>query len=239
MVPYTGFVGKEDPSILFKDDIPSNLSFKRTFFQKFDAFQEEFEHSDNILLSLSRSLEVKDLYTKEHSIRVSKLSTDFVSFLGLSQKDSEEVKKAGILHDIGKIFLNTSLLSKPNVLTEEETEIIKMHVVLGEEICKPLVSMRRILPAIRNHHERWDGKGFPDGLAGDDIPLIARILAIVDSFDAMVSERCYRGCKSAKDALEMMKKEQRNGQWDPELLSHFLEMMSLIEDSIYSYNSDG
>jgi len=236
MVPYTRFNEKKKPSILLVDDIPSNLSLMKTFFKKFDAFQEEFEHSDNILLSLSRSLEVKDFYTKEHSIRVSKLSTDFVSFLGFSQKDSEEVKKAGILHDIGKIFLSTSLLHKPDVLTEEETEAIKKHVVIGEEICKPLVSMRKILPAIRNHHERWDGKGFPDGLAGEDIPFIARILAIVDSFDAMVSGRCYRGCKSAKVALETMKSEQYKGQWDPELLGYFLEMISLTDNRMLISN---
>jgi len=236
MVPYTGFIEKENASVLFVDNTASNLSLMKTFFQNIDALKEEFDHSDNILLSLSRSLEAKDIYTKEHSMRVSKLSTDFVSFLGLSQKVSEDVRKAGIIHDIGKIFLSTSLLRKPGVLTEEEKEAIKSHVVLGEKICNPLVSMRRILPAIRNHHERWDGKGFPDGLQGEDIPVIARILAIVDSFDAIVSERCYSGCKSARGTLETMKSEQYNGQWDPELLGYFLEMMSLIEESIYNSN---
>jgi putative two-component system response regulator len=237
MVPYTEFIEKENPSIQFVDNIQSNRSLMRTFFQNFSSFKEEFDHSDNILLSLSNFLEAKDIYTKEHSIRVSKLSADFVSFLGLSEKVSEDVRKAGIIHDIGKIFLSTSLLRKPGVLTDEEKEAIKSHVVLGEKICKPLVSMRRILPAIRNHHERWDGKGFPDGLQGEDIPVIARILAIVDSFDAIVSERCYSGCKPAYGALETMKSEQYNGQWDPELLGYFLEMMSLIEESIY--NSHG
>ena len=236
MVPYTKFIEKENPSVLLVDNMQSNLSLMRTFFQNFSPFQEEFDHSDNILLSLSRSLEAKDIYTKEHSMRVSKLSTDFVSFLGLSQKVSEDLRKAGIIHDIGKIFLSTSLLRKPGFLTEEEKEAIKSHVVLGEKICKPLVSMRRILPAIRSHHERWDGKGFPDGLEGDDIPFIARILAIVDSFDAIVSERCYSGCKSARGALETMRSEQYNGQWDPELLRYFLEMMRSVEDSIYNSN---
>lgn len=236
MVPYTGFIEKENASVLFVDNTPSNLSLMKTIFQNIDALKEEFDHSDNILLSLLLSLEAKDIYTKEHSMRVSKLSTDFVSFLGLSQKISEDVRKAGIIHDIGKIFLSTSLLRKPGVLTEEEKEAIKSHVVFGEKICKPLVSMRRILPAIRNHHERWDGKGFPDGLQGEDIPVIARILAIVDSFDAMVSERCYSVFKSAHGTLETMKSEQYNGQWDPELLGYFLEMMGLIEESIYNSN---
>ncbi len=236
MVPYTGSIEKENASFLFVDNTPANLSLAKIFFQNIDTFQEEFDHSDNILLSLSRSLEAKDICTKEHSIRVSKLSADFVSFLGFSEKVSEDVRKAGIIHDIGKIFLCNSLLRKPDALTEDEKEAIKSHVVLGETICKPLASMRRILPAIRNHHERWDGKGFPDGLQGEDIPLIARILAIVDSFDAIVSERCYSGCKSARGALETMKSEQYNGQWDPELLGYFLEMMRFTEENIYSSN---
>ena len=236
MVPYTEFIKKENPSILLIDSIPSNLSPVRTSFQNISPFQEEFDHSDNILMSLARSLEAKDIYTKEHSMRVSKLSADFALFLGLSHKVSEDVRKAGIIHDIGKIFLDTSLLRKPGVLTEEEKRAIKSHVVLGEKICKPLVSMKRILPAIRSHHERWDGKGFPDRLQGEDIPFIARVLAIVDSFDAIVSERCYSGCKSARGALETMKLEQYNGQWDPELLVYFLEMINSVEDSIYNSN---
>jgi len=232
MIPYTGFIGWTNHSEPLVEGFPSDLSFMQAFLKKFDGY-EETDHSDHILVTLSCYLEAKDLNTKEHSIRVSNLSSDFVSYLGFSQRDSEDVRKAGILHDIGKIFLSTSLLLKPDALTKEEAETIKRHVILGEEICKPLVSMRNILPAIRNHHERWDGKGFPDGLAGEDIPVIARTLAIVDSFDAMVSERSYNGCKSEQGALETMKSEQYKGQWDPELLGYFLEMMSLMKDRIH------
>jgi putative two-component system response regulator len=197
---------------------------------KLKSLQEELDHSENIILTLAVAMEARDPYTKGHSTRVSKLSTDFVSFLGLSEKDREEMKKAGILHDIGKICLSASLLRKPGPLTTEEVEMIKTHAVLGEELCRPLVSMRKILPAIRHHHERWDGKGFPDGLDGQDIPIMARILAIVDSFDAMVSARPYRDRRSVKVTLETMKSEQYSGQWDSELLSYFLEMMlPLIE----------
>ena len=226
MVPYTGFIEKTNHADSLIEGFPSDLSVMHAFLKKIDCSSGERDLSDHILLTLSCSLEAKDLNTKEHSIRVSTLSSDFVSFLGFPQQDSEDMRKAGILHDIGKIFLSTSLLLKPDVLTKEETEEIKRHVVLGEEICKPFVSMRSILPAIRNHHERWDGRGFPDGLAGEDIPLIARILAIVDSFDAMVSERSYNGSKSVQGVIETIKSEQYRGQWDPELLGYFLEMMS-------------
>ena len=211
----------------------SELITKIKSLLKLKTLQEELDHSENIILTLAIAMEARDPYTKGHSTRVSKLSADFVSFLGFPGNDREEMKKAGILHDIGKICLSASLLRKPGALTEEEAEAIKRHVVLGEEICRPLVSMKRILPAIRHHHERWNGKGFPDGLAGEDIPVIARILSIVDSFDAMVSVRPYRDRRSTKDTLETMKAERFTGQWDPELLGYFLKMMDPLAKNIH------
>jgi putative two-component system response regulator len=192
---------------------------------KLKSLQEDLDHSENIILTLAVAMEARDPYTKGHSTRVSKLAVDFTSFLGLSRKEGEEMKKAGILHDIGKICLSQALLRKPGPLTKEEIEMIKTHSRLGEELCRPLVSMKKILPAIRHHHERWDGKGFPDGLAGQEIPIMARILAIVDSFDAMVSVRPYRDRRSVHVTLETMKTECCSGQWDSELLKYFLEMM--------------
>lgn len=192
---------------------------------KLKTLQEELDHSENIILTLAVAMEARDPYTKGHSTRVSKLSIDFVTFLGLPEKDREQMKKAGILHDIGKICLSQSLLRKAGHLTREEMEMIKTHALLGEELCRPLVSMRKILPAIRHHHERWDGNGFPDGIGGQDIPFMARILSIIDSFDAMVSVRPYRDRGSVKETLGVMKSEQYSGQWDLELLGYFLDMM--------------
>jgi putative two-component system response regulator len=192
---------------------------------KLKSLNEELDHSENIIMTLAVAMEARDPYTKGHSTRVSKLSTDFVSFLGLTEEDKKEMHKAGILHDIGKICLSASLLRKPGPLTNEEANMIKRHSQLGEELCRPLFSMRKILPAIRHHHERWDGKGFPDGIADKDIPIMARILAIVDSFDAMVSVRPYRDRRSVQVTLETMQDEQHSGQWDSELLGYFLEMM--------------
>jgi putative two-component system response regulator len=200
---------------------------------KLKALNEELDHSESIILTLAVAMEARDPYTKGHSTRVSKLSTDFVSFLGLAEKDKKEMNKAGILHDIGKICLSESLLNKPGPLNREEVEMIKTHTLLGEELCRPLFSMKKILPAIRHHHERWDGKGFPDGIAGRDIPLMARILSIIDSFDAMVSVRPYRDRRSVKVTLETMQIEQHDGQWDAELLSYFMNMMfSLAEKGV-------
>lgn len=204
---------------------------------KLKTLQEELDHSENIILTLAVAMEARDPYTKGHSTRVSKLSVDFSKFLGLPEKDREQMKKAGILHDIGKICLSQSLLRKPGPLTKEEVEMIKTHALLGEEICRPLVSMRKILPAIRHHHERWDGTGFPDGLAGQDIPFMARILSIIDSFDAMVSVRPYRDRRSVKETLRVMKSEQYSGQWDFELLAYFLDMMYLSVEKGYKVDA--
>jgi putative two-component system response regulator len=203
----------------------SELIVKIQSLLKLKALNEELDHSENIILTLAVAMESRDPYTKGHSTRVSDLAVEFVAFLGLSDFDRKEIKKAGILHDIGKICLSESLLRKPGPLSADEIALIKTHTLLGEELCKPLFSMRKILPAIRSHHERWDGQGFPDKLVSHDIPIMARILAIIDSFDAMVSVRPYRDRRSIGTTLGVIREEQFYGQWDPELVEYFLEMM--------------
>jgi len=203
----------------------SELIIKMKSLLKLKTLNEELDHSENIIMTLAVAMEARDPYTRGHSTRVSKLSADFVTFLGLMEQDKKEMEKAGILHDIGKICLSESLLRKPGPLTKEEVEMIKTHALLGEELCRPLFSMQKILPAIRHHHERWDGEGFPDGLAGQDIPIMARMLSIIDSFDAMVSVRPYRDRRSVTVTLTTMRSEQYSGQWDSELVGYFLEMM--------------
>lgn len=199
---------------------------------KLKNLHDELEHSENIIMTLAVAMEARDPYTKGHSNRVGKMAKSFASYLGFSKKEQEQLRKAGILHDIGKISLSTTLLCKKN-LTEGEIEAIKRHTLVGEEICRPLVSMRGILPVIRSHHERWDGKGFPDGLKGDRIPINARILSIIDSFDAMVSRRPYREGMSINKAVSLFMEERDYGQWDPGIVDHFLSMMEdMGEDRI-------
>jgi putative two-component system response regulator len=189
--------------------------------------QDDLEHSENVILTLAVAMESRDPYTRGHSTRVGDISKSFAAFLGFGGKVQQQLRKAGIVHDIGKIGLSSAVLCKEGDLTAEEFDEIRRHTLIGEEICKPLVSMRDTLPAIRNHHERWDGKGFPDGLRGEEIPLYARVLSIADSFDAMVSRRPYREGRSVASALEVLKLERDDGQWDPILTSHFLEMMQV------------
>jgi putative two-component system response regulator len=192
---------------------------------KLKELHEELDHSENIIFSLVVAMEASDYYTKGHSTRVGDLAEEFGSFLGWPEKELEILRKAGILHDIGKIGFS-NILRKPDILTEEEMNIIRKHPLIGESICRPLLSMQNVLPAIRSHHERWDGTGYPDGLRGNDIPLMARILFILDSFDAMVSSRPYRDKRTVEHVLSIMEKEQYAGQWDPELTDLFLRMKS-------------
>ena len=193
---------------------------------KLKELHEELDHSENIIFSLIIAMEANDYYTKGHSTRVGDLAKEFGSFLGFPEKELEILKKAGILHDIGKIGFSENILRKPASLTEEETKIIRKHPLIGESICRPLLSMQSVLPAIRSHHERWDGNGYPDMLRGDDIPLMARILAILDSYDAMASIRPYRDKRTIDYVLSVMAKERYDGQWDPELTGLFLQMVS-------------
>lgn len=200
---------------------------------KLKNLHDELEHSENIILTLAVAMEARDPYTKGHSTRVGRMAKSFASYLGFSKKEQEMLRKAGILHDIGKISLGSGLLCKKGNLNKVEMEAIKRHTIVGESICKPLVSMREILPIIRSHHERWDGEGFPDGLKGERIPLNARILSIIDSFDAMVSKRPYRDGMSINKAISIFMAEKDYGQWDPRLVDHFLSMIEEMgEDGI-------
>jgi putative two-component system response regulator len=193
---------------------------------KLKELYEELDHSENIIFSLIVAMEANDYYTKGHSTRVGALAKKFGSFLGFPEKELDILKKAGILHDIGKIGFSENILRKPAELTEEEKEIIRKHPLIGESICRPLLSMQSVLPAIRSHHERWDGNGYPDMLRGDNIPLMARILAILDSYDAMASIRPYRDKREMDYVLSVIEREQYYGQWDPELTGLFLQMAS-------------
>ncbi|MFH1239329.1 MAG: HD domain-containing phosphohydrolase, partial [bacterium] len=145
------------------------------------SLNEQLEDAENVLYVLNTILDAKDHYTQGHSQRVTNLALKLAKELRLSTPDQNMLKKAGLVHDIGKIGVAETILNKPGTLTAEEFEEIKKHSVLSEKICSPLKSMKNILGVIRHHHERFDGQGYPDGLRGENIPLGARILAIADA----------------------------------------------------------
>jgi len=211
------FFSKPFNSIELTTKIRSLLKLKR--------LQDELDHSEDIILTLAVAIEAKDPYTKGHSERVSNLSKKLAKFIGLSEAESITIKKAATLHDIGKIGLKEDILHKKEPLHKNELELIRRHPIIGEEICKPLHSLKQILPGIRYHHERWDGKGYPDRLKGEDIPIIARIINVIDSFDVIVSERPYRRSYSTNEAINLMNTEKSSGQWDPWLVERFIRMI--------------
>jgi putative nucleotidyltransferase with HDIG domain len=163
--------------------------------------------------SLIASIQVRDHYTEEHCFRVTELAVKIAENMNCSNKDIESVKIAGVLHDVGKIAIPDAVLLKPDRLTFEEFTIIKTHPDVGERILRPILLFDQEREIILHHHERWDGKGYPTGLAGADIPLLSRILAVADSFDAMTNNRPYRSAMSVADAVVELEKN-RNTQFD-------------------------
>ncbi|PIU58192.1 MAG: two-component system response regulator [Deltaproteobacteria bacterium CG07_land_8_20_14_0_80_38_7] len=189
------------------------------------ALHDDLDTSENILFSLAGALEAKDFYTKGHSDRVAEVASLIARKMGLSERDLDAIRKGSLLHDIGKIGVKESILLKPDKLTDEEMAHIKSHPKRGYDICSPLRSIEQSLPIIRSHHERIDGEGYPDGLKGEKIPLLAKIIAIADAFDAMTTDRPYRKGMSKEQALKIFENELNSGQWDPKIVKIFIKMM--------------
>jgi len=175
--------------------------------------------------SLIDSVQIRDHYTEEHCNRTTELSLKIAKAMHCNEKEMEALRIAGMLHDVGKIAIPDSVLLKPDRLTFEEFAIIKTHSEVGDRILKPLFLFDQERNIILHHHERWDGKGYPSGLSGTDIPLLARILAVADSFDAMTSNRPYRPAMDVGTAIEELKKN-RNLQFDGNIVDAFLRLWS-------------
>jgi putative nucleotidyltransferase with HDIG domain len=174
----------------------------------------------NAITALVYALEAKDAYTSGHSQRVADLSAAIARELNLPHAQIDKLRLAGLLHDIGKIGIQESVLNKPGRLTEAEFGLVKLHPEIGEHILSPIVDSADILEAVRNHHEYFNGKGYPDGLQKDKIPLGARILAISDAYEAMTSERPYRKSMSANAARHEIERN-KGSQFDPEIAATF------------------
>lgn len=176
-------------------------------------------------------MELRDYYEIEHSIRVANLARDFTHYLNLPLSITKEVYLAGLLHDVGKIKMPLEILSKPGSLTEEEYEIIKKHSTIGGELLDKNI-LGSIIDVVVHHHERYDGSGYPDGLKGEEIPLTTRIIALVDSFDAMTSQRVYNTKKDLKEAIDELYKSitpkefgGKGVRYDPDLTRKFIEWL--------------
>ncbi len=197
---------------------------------------KQVQMGNETILAIAKTVDAKDVLTSKHSQRVSEYSVLIAKKLGLSAAEQENLRKAALLHDIGKIGIPDSILNKPARLTESEYAVMKTHVTSGAEILKDFTLIDHVVEGTRYHHERYDGQGYPDGLSSRDIPLYGRIIAIADAFDAMTANRVYRNRMDFPDVMNELRKG-RGTQFDPELLDLFLEVIESGEidvDALYA-----
>ena len=186
---------------------------------------DSLEEAEHILFALAASVEARDKYTGMHCERLAGYSMALGLALGLPKNDLVALHRGGYLHDIGKISIPDAILFKRGLLTEAEWETMRMHTTRGEEICRGMKTLAPVLPIIRSHHERWDGSGYPDGLKGEEIPLLARILQVADIYDALTTARPYKPAMAHKEAMQIMEEEAHRGWRDPELISLFGQIL--------------
>jgi HD-GYP domain-containing protein (c-di-GMP phosphodiesterase class II) len=171
--------------------------------------------------TLAAAIDAKDRYTRGHSERVSSYSMAISKHLGLSQEEVFRVHIAAILHDVGKLGIKDGILNKPGGLSDEEFEVMRKHPAIGAQIMSPIRMLKDIIPGIRNHHETWDGNGYPDGLEGEQIPMVARIIGIADTFDAMTTTRPYQQAMTLEYVLSKMK-AMSGSRFDPMVIDAFM-----------------
>jgi putative two-component system response regulator len=182
---------------------------------------DELERAESVLFTLARSIEGKDPYTHGHCERLAEYSAALGRHVGLPEDQVTALRRAGVVHDVGKIAIPDAIILKPTSLSPDEWKLMREHPVIGERICAPLKSFRAVLPIIRHHHEKLDGSGYPDGLKEDQIPIAAQVLQIVDVYDALTTVRPYKPAFSITDALQTMKTEVAEGWWDPRIFDEF------------------
>jgi putative nucleotidyltransferase with HDIG domain len=175
-----------------------------------------------IIRSLTAAIDAKDTYTNGHSLRVARIAVNLAEELGMSSHQRGDIYLMGLLHDVGKIGIKDEVLKKNGALTPDEYREIKKHVEIGVDILKDLTKLHHLLPAVRHHHEAYDGSGYPDALQGEDIPFEARILAVADAFDAMASDRPYRK-GLGQSRMRQIFKEGASRQWDPSIVEALFE----------------
>ena len=192
---------------------------------KLKEFTDELETAESVLCTLGLSVESRDPYTVGHCERLAENASNLGRHLSLDEDSLVALWRGGYLHDLGKIAVPDEILKKGTNLTAEEWAVMKQHPITGENICRPLKSLRLVLPIIRSHHEHCDGTGYPDGLQKKDIPLLSRILQVVDVYDALRTARPYKPALQHEQAALTMRQEAKSGLWDEELVIEFFSML--------------
>jgi putative two-component system response regulator len=215
--------------VLSKPISPPELLTRARALVRTKRYIDDLEQAEHVILALSRAIEARDGYTEQHTERVTVRAVALGTRLGLPEATVRVLTQGGLLHDVGKIGIPEAILGKPDRLDTTEFSIMRQHPVLGVQICRPLRSrvISEALPIIRHHHERVDGQGYPDRLAGAQIPLVARIAAIADAYDAMTSDRPYRRGMPPEQALGILR-AGAGMQWDADLVAEFTQLAAEI-----------
>jgi len=209
---------------LIKPIDPNELKARVRSLVHLKRFTDDLDSAESMILSLARTVEARDAHTSGHCERMASFAAAFGLALDLPTEDIAALHRGGYLHDVGKIGIPDAVLLKPGRLTPAEFEQVKRHTVIGDSLCGDLRLLRRVRPIVRHHHERLDGSGYPDGLAGDAIPLLAQITGIVDVFDALTSDRVYRKALSNAVACRVLLQETDRGWHRADLVARFVSL---------------
>ena len=189
-------------------------------------YTDELERAETMVMSLARTVEARDPYTDGHCHRLADYGSRLGRQIGLPDEDVEALYRGGYLHDVGKIGIPDAVLLKPGRLTPEEFAVMQRHTKIGEHLCGNLRSLSLVRPIIQHHHERLDGRGYPQGLKGDMVPLLAQIIAVVDTYDAITTSRPYRSALPREHAFDELEADARSGALNPDLVTEFIGLMS-------------
>ena len=211
------FVSKPFNATELRARVRSLLRIKR--------YTDDLDNAESVILSLALTIEARDRTTDGHCQRLAEYASAFGRSLGLDEGDVVALNRGGFLHDVGKVSIPDAVLLKPGRLTHEEYELMKQHTIVGDRLCGELRSLRQVRPIVRHHHERCDGSGYPDGLRGDAIPLLAQIMGIVDVFDALTTERPYKVALPFARAEEELQREAARGWRRADLVNAFIEQV--------------
>jgi putative two-component system response regulator len=210
------FLGKPVDAQELRARVRSLLRLKR--------YTDDLDSAEAVIMSLALTVEARDESTEGHCHRLAKLASALGMRLGLGTDDIQALERGGILHDIGKVGVPDAILLKPGPLTAEEFARMKTHTTIGDRLCSELRLLRHVRPIVRHHHERLDGSGYPDGLRGSAVPLLAQITGVVDVYDALVTARPYKPALTSAQAFEELMIETRRGWRDPVLVDQFIGM---------------
>jgi cyclic di-GMP phosphodiesterase len=188
-------------------------------------YTDDLDSAASMLMALAVMIEARDGNTEGHCYRMANYGTALGRALSLSEEEVQALHRGGFLHDLGMLAIPDSVLRKSGPLDPEEFALVKSHTVVGESLCRTLRSLDSVRPIVRHHHERFDGSGYPDGLAGEDIPITAQIIGVVDVYDAVTTRRPYQGPHTTEEAIDILRGQVRRGWRRPDLVEAFAELV--------------